>query len=688
MPIRLDKLIFRSLVYFCKFLKFTPTECFNKLTEAFTSFHYCSQTIFNWYDELTTESTIIPQKSGAGRQINDEVERRIRQFLKESPNATAQGISLNLKIPRSTVRRYLYDVIGLERVKAFFIPHELTEKLKQQRMYFAMVQLAVLKQCESCQFSNIVTGDESWFNYTYYSYYFYVPRGSKRPYVTHDKRGTRKIMIILFFTGSGLLYLDALDHNATIDAEKMRTDVIPRIQHAWNNSWSGKPESEKEMILQCTNQALEAGEEVISKNHLARLPTLPMNENLADSDRLMVPIRTSLFTQSIIEPTDANMVASSVDEENGDNYHEEQDLPGYIIISSDDDDDDSERASKRKAKHLLEQVTQEELSFRESLHQQTTIPPTIIPPQKNISTLPTSEETNLVPPLGRGLLHMDNASPHNAEKVRILLSSSSFLRLCHPPNSPDLAPSDFWLFSHLKKQLEYQNTKDKESLLQSLRIIVDRIPCEMWQKVFRDWEQRLEWVIANGGDYYPAHIKEAKRIPRDVKAPLETPQNPFRVLPELINVTPDNQKSTPLKTPNSEPQTPTLKVPEPNLSPLHEKESSLRSHLILFTNLGNTCYINSLLQCLLSISTLSSFLLSETTRLNERSQLTAHLSVIPYLESLFQRIHSPASASSTEPLLFEPRQFVERVSTLHPDFKLGKQADQHQLFQILIEKMV
>ena len=102
MPIRLDKLIFRSLVYFCKFLKFTPTECFTKLSDAFTSFHYCYQTIFNWYEELTMESTIIPGKSGAGQQFNDEIELKIRQFLKDIPNATARSISLNLRIPRTT----------------------------------------------------------------------------------------------------------------------------------------------------------------------------------------------------------------------------------------------------------------------------------------------------------------------------------------------------------------------------------------------------------------------------------------------------------------------------------------------------------------------------------------------------------------------------------------------------------
>ena len=127
-------------------------------------------------------------------------------------------------------------------------------------------------------------------------------------------------MILIFFTGCGLLYLDALDHNSTIDAEKMRTDVIPHLQQAWNQYWLAKSELEQNAIVQCSDHALKAGEDVISENHLARLPKLPLFENLADSDRLMLPIRTSMFSQPAIETRVPNHDGSSDDEENADNY--------------------------------------------------------------------------------------------------------------------------------------------------------------------------------------------------------------------------------------------------------------------------------------------------------------------------------------------------------------------------------
>ena len=697
MSLRLEKLIFRSLVYFCRFIKFTPTECFNKLSAAFTSFNYCSQTIFNWYEELTSEDAIVPLKSNAGRQTNDAIEKQIRQFLKDIPNASAHRISLGLRIPRTTVRRYLYDVIGLERVKAFCIPHDLTEKLRKQRQYFSMVQLAILKQCETCHFSNIITGDESWFNYTYYSYYFYIPKGSKRPEVTNDRRGTRKIMIIIFFTGSGCLFLDALDHNATIDAKKMQEDVVPHLQEAWNNFFSQQSESERDIIIQATSNALTAGEQVILNNHLTRPTRVSSSKDFAESDRLMLPVRTSLFTEQTTESQIPTSGILSDEEENADNYHEEQQLPGYIIVSSDDDDIENQRASKRKATILLEELTQEELSFRKSLRKSTRKSKPLSQNVQSLSQTKTSLDSlddiyHLAEPLGKSLLHMDNASPHNAETVRSLLSRTSFLRICHPPNSPDLAPSDFWLFGYLKQKLEYQKTVDKESLLEALRSILEKVPSEMWRNVFLDWKRRLEWVIAHEGDYYPAHLKEAKTLPVPTHTPLRTPQKEEQTnISESLNSTPESHSLTDSQqlTPNSQPKTPLHKQVLPNVSPFEVESCKLPSHSVLFANLGNTCYLNALLQCLLPISAFASFFLNSTRKLKNPSEVNQQLSIIPALERLFRQIHSLShSKIISEQSSIEPRELVEVVSVLHPSFTIGNQADQHQLFQLLIDATV
>jgi transposase len=51
------------------------------------------------------------------------------------------------------------------------------------------------------------------------------------------------------------------------------------------------------------------------------------------------------------------------------------------------------------------------------------------------------------------LLH-DNGRPHTARATIDALEKLKFEVLSHPPNRPDLAPSDFHFFPHLKRDLK------------------------------------------------------------------------------------------------------------------------------------------------------------------------------------------------------------------------------------------
>ena len=55
--------------------------------------------------------------------------------------------------------------------------------------------------------------------------------------------------------------------------------------------------------------------------------------------------------------------------------------------------------------------------------------------------------------VGNFILHQDNAPPHKAQIVTEFLVEQGIEALRHPPYSPDLAPSDFWLFDTLKLSL-------------------------------------------------------------------------------------------------------------------------------------------------------------------------------------------------------------------------------------------
>ena len=77
------------------------------------------------------------------------------------------------------------------------------------------------------------------------------------------------------------------------------------------------------------------------------------------------------------------------------------------------------------------------------------------------------------------------------------------LRLPHPPYSPDLAPSDFFLFGFLKNKLMGYNFNSEEELLSKSYNILKKISRITLEEVFDEWIDRLKLCIELEGHYLP-----------------------------------------------------------------------------------------------------------------------------------------------------------------------------------------
>ena len=96
--------------------------------------------------------------------------------------------------------------------------------------------------------------------------------------------------------------------------------------------------------------------------------------------------------------------------------------------------------------------------------------------------------------------HHDNAKPHIHKSVINYLESEKFIIMQHPPYSPDLAPSDYWLFDYIKRDLDSHECV--ESLNHQITEIVKKIPHKEYLKTFERWLERMELCINNQGDYF------------------------------------------------------------------------------------------------------------------------------------------------------------------------------------------
>jgi histone-lysine N-methyltransferase SETMAR len=99
------------------------------------------------------------------------------------------------------------------------------------------------------------------------------------------------------------------------------------------------------------------------------------------------------------------------------------------------------------------------------------------------------------------VIHVDNARRHTTRKRRVFCEENWLRLAIHPSYSPHLAPSNFFLFGHLKHCLQGIAFPSREYLLAAIHEIIGAIPRPTLEDVFRYWMERPEWVSQNNGNY-------------------------------------------------------------------------------------------------------------------------------------------------------------------------------------------
>jgi hypothetical protein len=72
----------------------------------------------------------------------------------------------------------------------------------------------------------------------------------------------------------------------------------------------------------------------------------------------------------------------------------------------------------------------------------------------------------------------------------------------HSPYDPDLAPSDFWLFGHMKAGLAGQSFAEPEGIFEGMVVFLEEIQISELKLVFHHWVERIRLVLDHNGDYY------------------------------------------------------------------------------------------------------------------------------------------------------------------------------------------
>ena len=97
--------------------------------------------------------------------------------------------------------------------------------------------------------------------------------------------------------------------------------------------------------------------------------------------------------------------------------------------------------------------------------------------------------------------HHDNAPAHSARVTKDLLREFRWEVIPHPPYSPDLAPSDFFLFPKLKESLKGTRFHSIVEAKNATSPWFLTRPDTFFRDGLKTWNHRLEKCIDQDGTY-------------------------------------------------------------------------------------------------------------------------------------------------------------------------------------------
>ena len=98
------------------------------------------------------------------------------------------------------------------------------------------------------------------------------------------------------------------------------------------------------------------------------------------------------------------------------------------------------------------------------------------------------------------IFHQDNAPCHKSMKTMAKLSELGYELLPHPPYSTDLAPSDYWLFAHLKKKLQGKKFGSNKKEIAEIEAYFDAKDKSFYKHGIEKLEKRWNDCLALEGD--------------------------------------------------------------------------------------------------------------------------------------------------------------------------------------------
>ena len=313
---------------------------------------------------MDSVNAIIPQQVHRATPPNQETIAAISKILTDDPTTPAREIARELHISPSTSLHYIYDVLRKHRAVCQILPHQLTQTIRKKRILYAKIQLAILEALKPINYCNLITLDESWFFFSYFSRHCYISNEQSAVKVIRRQQGEKKILLTIAVNGNGLVTKHVLDNGKSINSEVFTKEILQSIADWWKNEWQ-KLGVTKDSIIEATQNAITSVRRIIEEEEDLDYMTSKYDTKAYQLMPILKKKSEELQTTSAL---DTPLPSRTIDRSSSSNSYTDMDELKCKISQGlfDDDMSEEEDVHKEEEMHHEEEVDMEVIVIDDS----------------------------------------------------------------------------------------------------------------------------------------------------------------------------------------------------------------------------------------------------------------------------------------------------------------------------------
>lgn len=219
----------------------SPKDIHNKLLKLFNNNTPAYSTIKKWCQKFVNSSdepSFFDQpRSGRPRSSHtDENVTIIKNLIDANPKLSSTSICETVQISKETVLNILHQDLELRKVCSMWIPHNLTEMNKQERVGIAKEILIHLDDMGEDVHRLYAVEDETWVSFDpllpKQENKCWLANGQQRHTIVRPKLTNRKALLLLCFTGNKKVVIEALPYGETVDSQRYIT-FLKKVGDNW-----------------------------------------------------------------------------------------------------------------------------------------------------------------------------------------------------------------------------------------------------------------------------------------------------------------------------------------------------------------------------------------------------------------------------------------------------------------------